>query len=1232
MFPKNLLHCWWCRAGVGLVLLAAVAYGGWRLLKPKPKPGPDMVAVLTANNKGVGLMERFKPELAIIAFEQVVREAPDWLPGRINLGIALLNQNTPPTLDRATALFNEILKKDPDNPYAHFCLGIILQHQQDPTEAALHFREVARIDPGDANNWYWLGSVLHRTNADEARKCFEQAVKLNPYLLGAVYNLAIDSRGGDAQRTEKLFAEFNALKDKKVEQIVYVKYSQMGHYAEVIGGPDLVPPPPTGPLPLFMPQDDLQVRLAPGARWATAVDFGTGPAAELRAAVRARFGATMVVLDYNRDGRPDLFLVGAVVKGGKVEDLLLRNDGNGSFTDVTAEAGLGGSRPGLGCCVADFDNNRYPDLFLTGIGEQHLFRNVEGRFEDVTAKAGLTQLQTVCLGAAFVDLDQDGDLDLVVAQYAANAEQALAALKGSGPGGSRLAVFLNVGEAPPVNRGKDPPPLEPRFRRLDIQTDKQTNKQADKLAALLGDAVPAVGLAVTDLDLDRDLDLFVLADRTPPAMVLNDRLLRFHRETLPEDLQATGQWNGALVLDVNRDGRSDLLLVGGSQRPVLLLNQPSTGRAEPGPRFQPGATNSPPLLQAHAIDLDLDGWTDVVGLSDQHRPVLLHNDGKRLVHEVEALGRDADWPADLVAVAVADFDGDSFPDLLVWSESQGLRLYKNQGNGNRGIRLELTGHRHVDPGSGSEMRCNADGFGAWAVAQAGDLWTGAEYTTLSAGLGQSRQPLLLGLGRHAEADVVRLRWPDNTWQAELNVPTGQVVAMGESNRLGVSCPLLFAWDGHRFGFVADFLGAGSVGEFEPDGGHRPPRAEESVKIEPEQLRPRDGHYVLKIAEPMDEVTYLDRLQLVVLDHPGDVRVYPDERFVAEGPPPSQDLLAFREEVFPVRARDHRGRDVTATLRHRDRDTVRDFAHRTWLGFAEEHAVELDFGDRLVKFGPKDRLVLCLAGWTDYPYPESIWAAAQAGVAMLPPVLEKLGPDDRWQTVCVSAGFPAGLPRMMTLEVTGQLGGPRCVLRLRTNLQVYWDQAFVAPLVEAIPAGTLAKGHKDSGLVRAACLEVGRATLSARRCVQEFSPDGRKPTLFDYDRPGPVAVTRPAGKLTRFGDVTELLRDTDDRFVLFGPGDDLTVRFDAGQLLPVPPGWTRSFVLRTWGYCKDCSPFTDTGETVEPLPFRGMRTYPYCPDEHYPRDPLHHDYRRRFNTRQVGAEGIAARDHGAGPGR
>ncbi|MBV9126408.1 MAG: cytochrome c biogenesis factor, partial [Planctomycetes bacterium] len=424
---------------------------------------------------------------------------------------------------------------------------------------------------------------------------------------------------------------------------------------------------------------------------------------------------------------------------------------------------------------------------------------------------------------------------------------------------------------------------------------------------------------------------------------------------------------------------------------------------------------------------------------------------------------------------------------------------------------------------------------------------------------------------------------------------------------------LFAWNGQRFEMVSDFLGAGSVGEMTADGGSRPPRPEESLKIEAAQLVPRSGRYVLKVSEPMDEVTYLDKLRLLVVDHPPDTRVYPDERFATAGSPASQDLLALGPEIFPVRARDHHGRDVTAALRSWDRDTVHDFARRAWLGFAEDHWVELDFGDRLARFGPQERLCLCLAGWTDYAWPETIWAAAQAGVPQQPPRLERLGPDGQWQPL-LETGFPAGLPRMMTVDVTGKVGGPTCVLRLRTNMTIFWDQVFVAPIRERLPHNSPEDERSRTGALRVTPREVSAANLAVRGLLHEYSPDGRQPTIYADDRLDPVPVSRWAGRLTRCGDVTELLRDVDDRFVIFGPGDEVTVSFDAGNLPALPSGWKRDFVLRTRGYCKDSGPFTATGGVIEPLPFRGMHRYPYGPEEQFPNDAVHEEYRRQFNTR------------------
>jgi tetratricopeptide (TPR) repeat protein len=1185
-----------------VLLLASAGAGAWWWMHRQV----DWEAVYSQNNRAIAVMDAFDYSEAVPEFEKVVQMAPNWLVGHINLGIALLNAGSkdPSALPRCRSVFEEILHRDPANPHAHFCLGMLLMHEKEGTEAMQHFEAVLKVDPNDASSWYWLGSLNHKDRKERLR-CFEEALKRDKHLSGALYGLAMDMRD-DEKRFNTMLDEIEDLRRADWRNVSDVKYSQMGRYAEVIGRfGDRPPPPPTGPLALFQPKESLKVQLAPGANWAKAPDFGSDAVAELRRLVRTRFGATMVVLDYNGDGKPDLFLAGAVAEKGRVRDLLLRNDGDNRFTDVTTEAGLAEPRPTLGCCVGDFDNDVYADLLLTGAGVQKLFRNRgDGTFEDVTAKATLDKLSSVCLGAAFVDLDQDSDLDVLLCEFASNAEDAVKRLKGEKIAGDGLAVYLHVGAPVETRTPFDKPaPLDCKFEK-------------SSLAGLQGaTGISPVALALSDMDSDRDLDWLVLDEQAVPIVVINDRLRRFRHSVLPDNLLPAASWNGALVLDVDHDGRSDLLLLSTDKEPQLLVNHCRNAADAVEAWFKPSATNSPPLRQAVAVDLNLDSWTDVVGLSRDGMPVLLHNQGGRLVSQPEALGRDADWPRDLIALTVCPTHAAGRPDLFIWSEKDGLRLYENRDNGGQGVWVQLLGRNAIDAERGNNrLRCNADGIGVWAVGLSAGVWSGQENTTLSAGLGQSRQPLLFGIARRPDIEALILRWPDGTLQGEPekldtvhpppDLSTGKLASVLQRNRLPGSCPILFAWDGRRFVFVNDFLGAGSIGETGPDGTCRPPRSEEAVAIAAEQLAPRDGQYVLKITEPMDETTYLDRLQLVVVDNPPDVRVYPEERFVTTGPPPSQQLVAFGKEIYPIVARDHRGRDVTETLRRWDRVTVDDFAKRAWIGFAEEHSIELDFGERLASFGAKDRLYLCLAGWTEYPFPESSWAAHQAGISEQWPILERQDESGRWCSLGES-GFPAGMPRMMLVDVTGKLTGPRCRLRLRTNMHICWDQAFVAADCRSIEPRTTS-------------LEVHQATLAPGRIPAEYSPDGRLPKLYDYHRGVDVPLVGQSGRLTRFGDVTELLHERDDRFVIFAPGDDLTVRFDAASLPPLRSGWKRSFVLRTAGYCKDTALSTAHGTTVEPLPFQAMRNYPYGSEQHYPNDALHQDYLRRYQTREVQA--------------
>src|SRR5881628_2801186 len=128
--------------------------------------------------------------------------------------------------------------------------------------------------------------------------------------------------------------------------------------------------------------------------------------------------------------------------------------------------------------------------------------------------------------------------------------------------------------------------------------------------------------------------------------------------------------------------------------------------------------------------------------------------------------------------------------------------------------------------------------------------------------------------RRALADVVRLLWPGGVLQAEMDVPAGQRVEETEIDRKGSSCPLLFAWNGTRYGFVTDVLGVGGLGLWTAPGVYGTPFPQEYVKIEPDRLAPRDGAYMIQMLENLEEITYLDETKLLALDHPKDIDVYP----------------------------------------------------------------------------------------------------------------------------------------------------------------------------------------------------------------------------------------------------------------------------------------------------------------------------------------------------------------------
>jgi hypothetical protein len=173
------------------------------------------------------------------------------------------------------------------------------------------------------------------------------------------------------------------------------------------------------------------------------------------------------------------------------------------------------------------------------------------------------------------------------------------------------------------------------------------------------------------------------------------------------------------------------------------------------------------------------------------------------------------------------------------------------------------------------------------------------------------------------------------------------------------------------------------------------------------------------------------------------------------------------------------------------------------------------------------------------------------------------------------------------------------------MQIYWDQAFVSR-------------DLDSSPVKTTTLAPMSADLHSRGFSRMYRKGGRYgPYWFAYDEVAKESPWRPiTGAFTRFGDVLPLLRNPDDMYVVMGPGDEATIEFDASSATALPPGWKRDFLLYTDGWIKDSDLNTAFGTTVGPMPFHGVRSYPYEPTDAYPNDSQHQRYLREFNTRVV----------------
>ena len=881
---------------------------------------------------------------------------------------------------------------DSTDPRVLWALANVDTQSTDPGARAQRLRyltQLAQVRPSNvAARFALVRTLAEAGRADSALQQLEQLQQIPPQAppeLRALYEPTMKAlREGRLPDALALLAKFQGVAE--------TTQAYQSGLAEVKG-----PPGPAAGYPVLTFNPSLMIASAT-ERSPTAVrsslrfvdateDAGMRCASRSGAPAPHGIGAPTVVAagDFDGDGGDDIF-IGNETGGGSC---LLRNEG-ALYGDVTQRAGI--ALP-AGATIAaaafgDYDNDGRLDLLVIETnGTAHLFHNTDGRtFRDEASAAHLGALPGV-RRAVFVDLDHDGDLDLLLV------------------GDSGTRVMRNNGDG--------------------------TFTDATAEFGLTGgrggrDAV------FGDLDGDGRVDLVIAGDS---GVLVYRNTSVHHFEPMPGNggVDATAGATSIALGDYDNDGILDLALATVDGTPRLYRGR-GDGTFEPDTRSAKSLAStrqSPPAALAF-VDIDNDGREDLVvagGSRGGRRGVsLLLNDGDGRFTDHSTM-LPARGPA-AASVAGIDYGVDGDMDLLVATDNSDVRLLRNDGgNANPYVRVQLTGLR---TGSGKN---NDFGIGARIDLRSGDLYQVRVATN---------RTTLFGLGAHLKADVVRIQWPNGVRQATY-IPGSDRDAL-EQQVLKGSCAFLYTWNGRHYEMLGDLLWRSALGMplgiMDADRTAWAPAAasREYVMIPGEMLQPRDGRYDMQLTEELWEMAYVDQLKLIAVDHPDSVQVLVNERFVPPANDPEPLRLHRLRGLHPVAgARDGDGTDVLPLLSREDDRYVATFASDRVQGVTRMHDLVLDLSN-----GPRSgSIALVLEGWI-FPSDASINVDLSQSNALkvVAPSLDVRGADGRWHTAIADLGFPAGKRKVVIADLTGKFPTADRHVRIHTNMQIYWDEALV----------------------------------------------------------------------------------------------------------------------------------------------------------------------------------------------
>jgi hypothetical protein len=505
-------------------------------------------------------------------------------------------------------------------------------------------------------------------------------------------------------------------------------------------------------------------------------------------------GSGCAFLDYDNDGWQDVLLINSMNwpgrAGPKSYAALYHNNQNGSFTDVTKEAGLAVEMYGLGCAVADYDNDGFDDIYVTCLGPNHLFRNLgSGKFQDVTAKAGVGD-SGFSTSAIWFDYDKDGKLDLFVCNYVEWSIDKDLYCTLDGKNKSYCTPESYKGQSSTLYHNKGDGRFENVTERAGLQ--EPTSK--------------SLGVAMIDYDNDGWPDLFVANDTQPNKLYRNNGNGTFTDNAMTagvafSEAGVARAGMGVDAADYDGSGKQSLVIGNFSNEMMALYHNEGTGLfIDEAPTSTIGQASLLTLtFGCFFFDYDLDGLPDIFAanghVSDDintvqqkvkyaEPPHLFRNLGRKKFEEVTSkLGRALQQSIVGRGAAYGDFDNDGDLDLLIATNNGAARVLRNDGgNQNNLLRIKTVGTASNRNGIGARITLKiSNQQKLWSVVK-----TGSSYAS------QSELPLTFGLGKAEKVASIEVAWPNGRVDSLQDVIANQAITIQEGKGIIAAQPIVFS--------------------------------------------------------------------------------------------------------------------------------------------------------------------------------------------------------------------------------------------------------------------------------------------------------------------------------------------------------------------------------------------------------------------------------------------------------